>query len=797
MKKKFWLVKVIFTGVFFVSSVAFAIEEKNSESYEFEVSSTTESTEIFDKEIKEIKKTEIESVGKIEDLNLISDEVKKINNQEEQSLESKDYGKYVSLVREDVVLYKNIDLIEVVTTEYKKGSTFYAKEKVAIKDETYFSLYNSKNVFVGYVIQRDVKESPHPGGVYQSYGKYITVTKKEGNLLSDFNGTKKGEVIKLFENTYLAKGMYFHFEGSIYYSIYNNKGVWQGYIKDENISLADEDKQGTYQPFNAYVTLNKKNYSTWENFNGQKKYESSDYLNRTFIVKGKYHDFSGRVYYDLYDLNDNFYGFVNKNATSFTNTLQGKYHSYGKYVSVKNINDNTWEDFNWQVKYSLIQIKNRTFLAKGKYYHVNGNIYYSIYDKNNRWYGYIEHKNVDLVDKAQGKYRGLEKYITVTNGKGTIWKDFDWKKKSSTNKMNMKTYYGKGEYKHFNGQTYYSIYDSKGKWHGYLNARDSKVAGGQQGIYQSYGKKVTISKKNYPIYSDFEWSKRGNSNNYYQQNLTAKGKYEHFNGETYYSIYNSKGNWQGYIDAKATSQEAEKLKRVQELLNRKYKLNNFGIYVLSLSDGSTASINGTKTYTAASTGKLPAMYYTQKMINEKRIDPHKKYLYTDSINNMTTYSYMRGGAGILQSKPFGTYYSLDTMLNWTAKYSDNQGANFLGYYGANKYDAEMRNEISRIIGRKWTSPFQVSAKENAFLIAEMNRQGGQVMKYMQNTIFDNQRIPKYLPVKVAHKIGDVGIYTHDVAVVYTNQPYVLSVMTEYGSYETISILSKEIYNIMK
>ena len=74
----------------------------------------------------------------------------------------------------------------------------------------------------------------------------------------------------------------------------------------------------------------------------------------------------------------------------------------------------------------------------------------------------------------------------------------------------------------------------------------------------------------------------------------------------------------------------------------------------------------------------------------------------------------------------------------------------------------------------------------------------QTNKYLQNTVYDNQRIPKYLPVKVGHKIGDVYDYRHDVAIVYAKQPYVLSVMTSnYTSYETISLMSKEIYDILK
>lgn len=253
----------------------------------------------------------------------------------------------------------------------------------------------------------------------------------------------------------------------------------------------------------------------------------------------------------------------------------------------------------------------------------------------------------------------------------------------------------------------------------------------------------------------------------------------------------------GWVNKKAFSSDVEKYKQVQNLLDRKYSSSNFGIFVKSINSNSSAGVFPDTRFTAASTGKLPAIYYTQKRYNNKTLNPNTKYLYTDAINQMNE-SYGRGGAGILQNKPFGGMYTIDTILNWTIYYSDNQGANFLGYYAADKFSQPMKQEISQIIGRQWDSPFSITARENAKLMEAIYKQGGNANKYLQNTSFDNQRIPKYLPVKVGHKIGDVFDCRHDVAIVYAKEPYILSVMTKnYQSYETISQLSLEIYNILK
>lgn len=712
--------------------------------------------------------------------------------------EKHEFNKYVSLKNEKTSIYQDLDLSVHSENEFVLGQTFLAKEQYKhLNGKTYLSLINSKDELVGYVEEKDVAVAETMGGVYQTYGKYVTVINAQSVTYSNFEKKVRQSTNKLEKQTFEARGKYHHFDGAIYYSIFDKNNKWQGYIQEKDVSIA-EGKQGVYQNLNSYVVIKSKNYSIWQNFAWNKKYDSSKFYQRTFLAKGEYRHFNGDIYYSLYDSNDTWYGYINKNGTAGTSEKQGPYVSYNKYVTIKNSNGSAWNNFDWSKRQDLKKISGQTFIAKGIYYHVNGNDYVSIYDKNNKWYGYVNKDFVTVADGRQGSYQNFAKYVTITRNNYSVWRNFSWKELGRSQSIYYQTFLAKGKYQHFNGDTYYSLYDNKGNWRGYLNATGATVADGPQGIYQGYGKKVTITKKNYSMWSNFSWQERHNSSSFINRQFTARGRYRHFNGSTYLTLYDTTGKWYGYLNETAVSIDAEKLARVQRLLDTKYRSPNFGIYVTSLADGSSASVNGTKIFTAASTGKLPAMYYTQKMINQKQKDPNRLYQYTDAINQMPVYSYMRGGAGILQGKPYGSYYSLDTMLNWTAKYSDNQGANFLGYYGANQYESKMRNEISNIIGRTWVSPFQVSAKENAMLISAMYRQGGQVLGYMQNTVFDNQRIPKYLPVKVAHKIGDVGSYVHDVAVVYTDSPYVLSVMTQNGtSYETISILSKEIYDIMK
>ena len=55
------------------------------------------------------------------------------------------------------------------------------------------------------------------------------------------------------------------------------------------------------------------------------------------------------------------------------------------------------------------------------------------------------------------------------------------------------------------------------------------------------------------------------------------------------------------------------------------------------------------------------------------------------------------------------------------------------------------------------------------------QQNGGIIDALSETRFDDQRISKDIPVKVAHKIGDAYDFRHDVAIVYTDSPFILAI----------------------
>ncbi|MFZ2877547.1 MAG: hypothetical protein WAZ66_08710, partial [Enterococcus aquimarinus] len=112
------------------------------------------------------------------------------------------------------------------------------------------------------------------------------------------------------------------------------------------------------------------------------------------------------------------------------------------------------------------------------------------------------------------------------------------------------TLYVEKEYTFSDGTVVVSLKDSQGKLLGYVDPIALSYGNNKGGSYLSDGRYVTIRSKNYTIWQNLNFSKTKNiSSTYYNQTLQAKGRYNHFNGSTYYSLYSNNGTWLGYINA--------------------------------------------------------------------------------------------------------------------------------------------------------------------------------------------------------------------------------------------------------
>ncbi|WP_105125503.1 serine hydrolase [Streptococcus suis] len=253
----------------------------------------------------------------------------------------------------------------------------------------------------------------------------------------------------------------------------------------------------------------------------------------------------------------------------------------------------------------------------------------------------------------------------------------------------------------------------------------------------------------------------------------------------------------GWIAMDNLSTVDNRIEAVQDLLTQKYSKNNIGIYVKQLSTGQSAGLNQDKVFYSASIAKLPILYYVQEQINAGQVDLTTKVKYTADSMSFPG-AYVVGGSGSLSKTPDNKEYSVEELINKTAKESDNVASNLLSYYVTHQFNDDFYQNITAITGSKWDMVTRETTAEVAGKMMEaLYEQEGYVLESLISTQFDNQRISKDIAVPVAHKIGDADDVKHDVAIVYAESPFVLSIFTDKSSYDEITQIANDVYGILK
>ena len=369
--------------------------------------------------------------------------------------------------------------------------------------------------------------------------KENVVAIKDIQLYSDIELTKKKGTL---ENNHMlqVQRLYTVANGKQVYSLYDiesgNKAVWKGYAAKEDIKkLTSVDMKD----INVTVTKEKP-YTLWKDFFYNEKKGTTK---QGQVYKAtRYYDVNGARYYSLYKTNkdgkDEWQGYVNKNAIR-----ELKAEKVNK-VYVVNKDYTCWSNFYWTQKRGITKdYMNQAVNVKYQYTIGNGSRYYSVYDKDDRWLGYVNNnafgtlKSVDMKDMN----------VTVTKEKPyTLWKDFLYKEKKGATKHGQ--VYKATRYYDVNGARYYSLYktnkDGKDEWQGYVN---------KNAVRELKAEKVNKTKKvvkDYTLWSNFYWTKkRGTTKDYMNKKVMVKYQYTIGNGSRYYSIYDQNNRWLGYANA--------------------------------------------------------------------------------------------------------------------------------------------------------------------------------------------------------------------------------------------------------
>ena len=205
----------------------------------------------------------------------------------------------------------------------------------------------------------------------------------------------------------------------------------------------------------------------------------------------------------------------------------------------------------------------------------------------------------------------------------------------------------------------------------------------------------------------------------------------------------------------------------------------------------TLSFNEDLYMDAASLYKLGLSLVAYNMVDNGEI----------TLDDLVYYSpwQYQGGTGILQyDLSFGAL-PLRTLIEYSIKYSDNIAATMIySYIGGWSNFKWMLFEILDIDYGDYDNITSARVELEILRYIYENRNNSNyatLIDYLKNTDF-HDRLDKYLPQDiVAHKIGSNEGYTHDIGIVFTDEPYIIIMMTDnvYDGPDKIADISKAMY----
>lgn len=371
------------------------------------------------------------------------------------------------------------------------------------------------------------------GNQYYSSGKIVNITKNKIYYDSDTEPGQSGSPVFNINNDVIA----IHTRGFNEDDTYKyNSGIRLSSTNIETINQWNNELK--IEDFNKYIYINDKNVKVWIDLNFNELYKNDkDILDRVYKAENLYTDSLGGKYLLIKDKNYQFIGFININDITEINATATNLSVQLKKDNIKHFR-NLFEDVKTDTKLSF----NSYYKVKYTYGLPNNRIIYSLYDKNDKWQGYVLNKDVNEI-----KFEPYDERVEIIKNNYTVWGDFFGKKNLDTKSIYHKVFNAKGIYKDKNNnRTYLKIYDSKDNYLGILNINATEKV-----VPQSFNKDVKIISTKYNFYNFLFDTIRNKSQNYIDKKLHSKCLYKLSNGKIYYSLYDNKDKWIGYIEKEA------------------------------------------------------------------------------------------------------------------------------------------------------------------------------------------------------------------------------------------------------
>lgn len=209
-------------------------------------------------------------------------------------------------------------------------------------------------------------------------------------------------------------------------------------------------------------------------------------------------------------------------------------------------------------------------------------------------------------------------------------------------------------------------------------------------------------------------------------------------------------------------------------------LDNFGGKVsamyIDLGSGYTYQYHPTENFFAASLMKAPYCMYILQLASDGKCDLSEKLTYTQNFKS--------GGTGIIQNAEFGTQYSIQTLIEYTIRYSDNVAVRMLRSRfpadGFQSFAASLGIENPKSIG--YITNARITAEDAAvymraiYRFIHTDKTGGPLLyDYMTHT--GNHMF--YSKYPLVRKYGWADASFHDMAIVEAPRPYILILLSDH------------------
>ncbi len=205
---------------------------------------------------------------------------------------------------------------------------------------------------------------------------------------------------------------------------------------------------------------------------------------------------------------------------------------------------------------------------------------------------------------------------------------------------------------------------------------------------------------------------------------------------------------------------------------------NVSVAFYDITSGYTYSYNAEHVYFVASIIKAPFCLYILELADQNKTSLNDKIKYTKN--------FYAGGTGRLKNQPVGGYHSVDTLVEYAIRYSDNVAlrmlkshyptAGFIDY--AKNIGIQNIDEIKNINnGNITASDALVYMKDIYRFISDGTKNGQKLRTDMLNTT--NPMIRSKYPV--VRKYGWADAAFHDAAIIEAPNPYILVILSDHDA----------------